>query len=249
LTIDLIFINSNRAVPVLELHMRPEDLKTIRTPPLFAEMSEAHFVSLMKAALFQRFPAEVTLIEEGQKPDFLHVVVEGTVELFARHRDRETTIEIISPVTTFILAAVAQDDVYLKSARTLSSARILLVPARAVRELIARDSAFARAMINELAFRYRGIVRALKNEKLRSGSERVANWIIRASKEQDDSQTVELSYDKRTLASHLGMTPESLSRALAQLSSYGVRSRGRHIEITDPAALASFASPDDLIDG
>jgi CRP/FNR family transcriptional activator FtrB len=229
--------------------MRDEDLKTIRSLPLFAEMSEAHFASLMRAALFQRFPAGVTLIEEGQKPDFLHVVVEGTVELFARHRDRETTIEIISPVTTFILAAVAQDDVYLKSARTLSSARILLVPARAVREMITRDSAFARAMINELAFRYRGIVRALKNEKLRSGSERVANWIIRASKEQDDSQTVELSYDKRTLASRLGMTPESLSRALAQLSSHGVQSRGRRIEITDPAALASFAAPDHLIDG
>jgi CRP/FNR family transcriptional activator FtrB len=229
--------------------MRDEDLKTIRSLPLFAEMSEVHFASLMKAALFQRFPAEVTLIEEGHKPDFLHVVVEGTVELFARHRDRETTIEIISPVTTFILAAVAQDDVYLKSARTLSSARILLVPARAVREMIARDSPFARAMINELAFRYRGIVRALKNEKLRSGSERVANWIIRASKEQDDNQTVELAYDKRTLASRLGMTPESLSRALAQLTSHGVRSRGRQIEITDREALAAFAAPDHLIDG
>jgi CRP/FNR family transcriptional regulator, transcriptional activator FtrB len=228
--------------------MRREELTVVRSLPLFAGMSEAHFDSLMKAALFQRFPEQIVLIEEGNRPDFLHAVVEGTVELFARHRGRETTIEILTPVTTFILAAVAQDDVYLKSARTLSPAHILLLPASAVRETIGRDSAFARAMINELASRYRGIVRALKDDKLRSGSERLANWILRAARDHGDGRTVELTYEKRTIASRLGMTPENLSRALTQLSSHGVASRGRKIEIADLGALTSFATPDRLID-
>lgn len=229
--------------------MRGDDLTLIRELPLFAGMSNSHFSSLMKAALFQRFPERVVLIEEGHRPDFLHVVVEGAVELFARYRDRETAIEIIYPVTTFILAAVAHDDVYLKSARTLSSARILLIPAQAVRDMIGRDAAFARAMINELALRYRGIVRALKNEKLRTGSERLANWILSRSIEQGNSKAIELNYDKRTLASRLGMTPENLSRALSQLSKHGVRSSGRKIEITNRNALIAFAGPDPLLDG
>ena len=229
--------------------MRDEDLAAIRKLPLFADISEVHFALLMKAALFQRFPEQIVLIEEGHRPDFLHIVVEGTVQLFARHRGRETTIDVIHPVTTFILAAVATDEVYLKSARTLTPARILLVPARAVREMLARDSAFALTMINELALRYRGIVRALKNEKLRSGSERVANWIVRASTDGDDEQSVKLTYDKRTLASQLGMTPESLSRAFAHLAAYGVQCHGRTIEISDRDTLISFADPDPLIDG
>lgn len=229
--------------------MRHEELTIIRKLPLFAEMSDAHFASLMKATLFQRFPEQIVLIEEGQQPDFLHIVVEGLVELFSCHRGRETTVDIVRPVTTFILAAVATDEVYLKSARTLTPARILLVPARAVREMLARDSNFSRAMIRELAFRYRGIVRALKNEKLRSGTERVANWIVCASSDEKNVNSIELNYDKRTLASHLGMTPESLSRALSQLSKHGVRSRGRRIEISDRNALLSFAAPDPLIDG
>ncbi|HSK31801.1 MAG TPA: helix-turn-helix domain-containing protein [Candidatus Limnocylindria bacterium] len=229
--------------------MRDDDLKLIRALPLFMEMSEPHFASLMKAALFQRFPERVVLIEEGDNPDFLHVVVEGSVELFARHRGRETTIEIISPVTTFILAAVAQDDVYLKSARTLSTARILLIPAQSVRDMIGRDAAFARAMINELALRYRDIVRALKNEKLRSGSERLANWILRASDEQEHDHTIELKFEKRTLAARLGMTPENLSRALSHLSEHGVCTRGAKIEITDRPALVLFAAPSHLLDG
>lgn len=229
--------------------MRDDDLKLIRALPLFMEMSEPHFASLMKAALFQRFPERVVLIEEGDNPDFLHVVVEGSVELFARHRGRETTIEIISPVTTFILAAVAQDDVYLKSARTLSTARILLIPAQSVRDMIGRDAAFARAMINELALRYRDIVRALKNEKLRSGSERLANWILCASDEQAHDHTIELKFEKRTLAARLGMTPENLSRALSHLSEHGVCTRGAKIEITDRPALVLFAAPSHLLDG
>lgn len=229
--------------------MRDEDRTQIRKLPLFADMTATHFASLMKAALFQRFPKQVVLIEEGHRPDFLHVVVEGTVELFACHRGRETTIEIISPVTTFILAAVACDDVYLKSARTLSPARILLIPAQAVRDMILRDAAFARAMINELALRYRGIVRALKNEKLRPGSERLANWILRTSREQGNANDIELAFEKRTLASRLGMTPENLSRALSQLGRHGVASRGRRIEITSRKALTAYAGPDHLIDG
>jgi CRP/FNR family transcriptional activator FtrB len=229
--------------------MRNEDLTLIRKLPLFAGMSSPHFASLMKAALFQRFPEQVVLIEEGQHPDFLHVVVEGTVELFARHRERETTVEIIAPVTTFILAAVAQDEVYLKSARTLSPARVLLIPAQAVRDMIGRDSAFARAMINELAARYRGIVRALKNEKLRSGSERLANWILCMSREQGNGNTLELGYEKRKLAGRLGMTPENLSRSFLQLAEHGVASHGRRIEITDRKALVAFAGPHELLDG
>lgn len=229
--------------------MRGEELAVIRRLPLFAEMSEAHFDSLMKAALLQRFPKQVVLIEEGHRPDFLHVVVEGLVELFSQHRSRETTIDIIRPVTTFILAAVATDEVYLKSARTLTPARILLVPAQAVRDMLMRDPDFARAMIHELALRYRGIVRTLKNEKLRSGSERVANWIIRTSQDGEKSGSIVLTYDKRTLASHLGMTPESLSRAFSHLADYGVRCHGRKIEISDRSALLSFAAPDPLIDG
>lgn len=228
--------------------MRDDDLALVRELPLFASLSDARFGSLMRAALFQRFPEQVVLIEEGHRPDFLHVVVEGMVELFARHRRRETTIEIISPVTTFILAAVAHDDVYLKSARTLSPARILLIPAQSVRDMIGEDAVFARSMINELAWRYRDIVRALKNEKLRSGCERLANWILRTSDDRGDGQAIELAYEKRTLASRLGMTPENLSRSLAQLAAHGVRTRGRRIEITDRQALAHFAQADPLLD-
>lgn len=228
--------------------MRASDTTIIRSLPLFHEMSDSHFDMLTEAALLQRFPSHIDLISEGMLPDFLHIVVEGQVELFATHAGRETTIDIIRPVTTFILAAVIRDEVYLKSARTLADSRILLLPAEKVRQVFSRDAAFARAVVNELALRYRGVVRELKNQKLRASSERLANWILKTDRQQGGTGRVEFPFDKRTLAAQLGMTPENLSRNFALLGKHGIHSRGREVEIEDRAALLAIAQPSELID-
>lgn len=229
--------------------MRPDEWPAVRALPLFQDMSEENFGALMNAAFLQRFPARVNLIEEGDLPDFLHIVVEGPVELFARHDGHETTLDIIGPVTTFILAAVIRDAPYLKSARTLSPAQILMVPAQTVRDVFGRDAGFARAIVNELAQRYRAVVKALKNEKLRTSAQRLANWILSTEAQQGRRQQVDLKYDKRIIASNLGMSPENLSRNLALLADHGIRSSARDIVIEDRSALERFAKPNPLIDG
>lgn len=228
--------------------MRPDEWSTIRALALFVDMSEENFGALMNAAFLQRFPARVNLISEGDLPDFLHIVVEGPVELYARHDGHETTLDIIGPVTTFILAAVIRDAPYLKSARTLSPAQILMVPAPTVRDVFDRDAAFARAIVDELAQRYRGIVKALKNEKLRTSAQRLANWILSTDAQQGRRRQVDLKYDKRIIASNLGMSPENLSRNLALLADHGIRSSARDIFIEDQSALERFAKPNPLID-
>jgi CRP/FNR family transcriptional activator FtrB len=229
--------------------MRRSDVELIRDLPLFRKMAAEHFDALLNGALLQKFPERTTLIREGELPDFLHVLVNGAVELFARWDERETTIDIIHPVTTFILAAVIRDEVYLKSARTLTPAQILLIPAGAVRDVFGRDAAFARAIVNELAARYRSVVRVLKNQKLRTGIERLANWILDEDRLQGGKGRIVLAHDKRTLSSRLGMTRENLSRNLASLVTHGVTTAAREIVISDRAALQRLAKSDPLIDG
>lgn len=229
--------------------MRIAELALIRDLPLFHEVAEDKFDKLAEASLLQRFPPRVELIHEGALPDFLHIVVDGSVELFAQHNGRETTIDILDPLATFILAAVIRDEPYLKSARTLTEARILMIPAEAVRDIFSRDAGFARAVVSELATRYRSIVRALKNEKQRTSCERLANWILKADAQQGGTGSVTLNYDKRTLASLLGMTPENLSRSFSHLSKHGIRNGNRSVVIEDRSALIEYSHPTPLIDG
>jgi CRP/FNR family transcriptional activator FtrB len=124
-----------------------------------------------------------------------------------------------------------------------------MLPSERIREVFGKDAAFARAVVNELAIRYRGIVRALKNEKLRNSAARLANWILLSDQQQGGTGKVTLSFDKRTLASQLGMTPENLSRNFMQLGKHGIRNDGRDIIIEDRSALMAFAQPSSLIDG
>jgi CRP/FNR family transcriptional activator FtrB len=229
--------------------VRIEDLASIRDLPLFQETANETFDELTDGALLQRFPPRLELIREGALPDFLHVVIEGSIELFAEHNGHETTIDILGPVTTFILAAVIRDEPYLKSARTITHARILMIPAQRLRDLFSRDAGFARAVVGELATRYRTIVRALKNEKQRTGSERLANWILKMDAQQGGTGLVAINYDKRTLASLLGMTPENLSRSFSNLSKHGIRSGNRGVVIEDRSALIDYSCPTPLIDG
>lgn len=203
----------------------------------------------MAAAELQHVPHHVTLILEGTLPDFLHVVIDGYVEVFCTHDGHETTIDIMRSSAAFILASAIRNDIYLSSARTLAPSQILLMPAKQIRDVFDRDPAFARAIALELTEHHRNAVRALMDKKLRTGTKRLANWILRTDAMQGNQRTIELTLEKRTLASSLGMTPENLSRSFARLSKYGVRSSGREIIIEDSFALERFAKPNTLIDG
>lgn len=229
--------------------MRPEDAAAIRDLRLFREVREDTFAELVRAGFLQRFPPGVTLITEGEPADFLHVVVEGLVEQFATCGDRETTMSIVEPVEAFILAAVLNDQVYLQSARTLEKAQILMIPAEKVREALGADPAFTRAVVTELARGYRRAVKEVKNQKLRTGPERLANWLLQNADLTATEAGIRLRFEKRVLSSLLGMTPENLSRAFSTLKAHGVVIRGPRILIEDRDALLCFAKPRPLIDG
>lgn len=228
--------------------MESTDLPQARGLPLFATMAEENFGRLMRAAREEVIPAQTELIREGEPADFLHVLVEGRVELYARWNSRETVLEMVRPCRAFILAAVLKDGVYLKSGRTGQRSRLLLVPAADVREACGKDDAFARAVLDELAGCYREIVKQQKDLKLRTAVERLANSLLAFDGEQNGGGTIELPCDKRTLASLLGMTPENLSRAFATLKPYGVEVDGARIRLTDMASLERLAKPTPLID-
>ena len=103
-------------------------------------MTEESLASLLDAALLQQFPTGVVLIHEGDHADFLHVLIDGLVEIFTEQNGGEWGISLINPVSTFILAAVVSDQPYLNSARTLADSRVLLIPAQRVRDIFDRTS-------------------------------------------------------------------------------------------------------------
>ena len=228
--------------------MRLEEHVAIRQLELFSGLADETYTNLLKGAYLQTIPPHVQLITEGDTADFLYIVSEGLVELFAGSNGRETTLRLAGTSSTFILAAVLKDAVYLASARTIQKSQLLLIPAANVREAVEDDVDFSQSMVQELASDYRGLMKALKGQKLRSTTERLANYLLQQKQAQEASSQITLPHDKKTLASLLGMTPENLSRAFGGLNKYGVSVNARDVRIDNLEELEKFAKPSPFID-
>ena len=202
----------------------------------------------MRGAYVQNFPAQIELITEGNPSDVLHVVLSGSVDLFSAWNDRETSLATVRPISTFILAATIKDAPYLMSARTLEKSRIALIPSQDVRAVFDIDGNFARAIVTELAQCYRSVIKAQKDLKLRTSLERLANYLLRQQRRAGGAASFDLDFEKRRLASVLGMTAENLSRAFKGLQPYGLEVDGTRITITNQAEFERFAKPNPLID-
>jgi len=228
--------------------VKPELMDAFHSITLFQGVSGEALDRLAALSFLQDFPADVVLAEQNEVPDFLYGVVTGRVAATASYRSGCGTICVSVAGDCISTSAVVLDVPLLSSLRTVDESRVLMIPASLVRELVASDHVFAGAMVQRLALGARSVVRQLHNQKLRTSTERLANWVLRMADEASDEQELPLPYQKRLLASLLGMTPENLSRTIAGLEPHGVVFRGRTIHVRDLNALKRMACPTPLID-
>ena len=232
----------------MERCLRPDEERLSAALPFFQGLADSSVEELVAGAALQRFPPHLDIIRQGEHAQNLHLIVEGRVEEFSRYRERETTLNILGPGECFILAAVFLDRGYLKSARSLTPVRLLLMPAVTVRSVFASDPVFAGRLAADLAKGYRALVREVSNLKLRSSMERLANWLLHEAGGAEQSARFTIPFDKKTIAARLGIAPEVLSRNFAALAPYGVVVTGRTVELRDMPLFESYAQPIATID-
>jgi CRP/FNR family transcriptional activator FtrB len=220
--------------------LRDADAERVRSLSLFKDVGDAPLSALLKAASIRQFPTRCRLFIEGEQATTLYIPIEGAVELFNENHVRRSTVALIRSPRPFPLTSLAVDR-NLLSARTLERSELVLLPLDVVHELIHADAAFARAMLNDMACYLCDIVEHFKNHRLRPGIERLAEWMVRSDQDAGGTGRFVIPYDKRTLASYLGMAPENLSRSLVSLASVGVSVQGRSVSLNDRAALAALA--------
>lgn len=216
--------------------------------PLFSGIGAATRKTLAARSAIRRIPARSVIFSEAAPAKHLHVLLRGSVEVFSSIRGSEATIDIISPTRSFILAAVICDALLLMSARTHQVSDILFLPSDVFRSAFRHDAVLAVNVAEELGRDFRTVVKHMRDQKLRTGKERLATYLLMLARENVGMNVFALPTTKRVLASLLGVQPASLSRAFAELSALGVSVSGNSIHVHDIAALAEFANTDWVID-
>lgn len=211
----------------------------VERSPFFAAAGAAAMAELLRPSFTQLLPRGTTLFEQGEEPDFLHMLLGGSIGLQAAVEGcGRTIVEIFGPGEVFLAPAVVLRMPYLASAVALTEIRVLMVPAEAFRDGIARSHDLCRATTQLLARHWRMMVDQVVDLKLRPAEARVARFVARRVSEEVGAGSAALPEPRGAIAARLGMTPETLSRALAGLEQKGkLRRASEGADVVDRAAL------------
>jgi CRP/FNR family transcriptional activator FtrB len=223
---------------------------TLKSLPLFQGISERSRDDLLQNAIVHGAETGTILFSQSDVPNFQFVVISGSAHLLGKSKKgREVLIDVVRAPELVIPAAVATGAPYLMQARVPEPSRFLLIHATIFRARVAADPALAQIVIGNLSRQFRRMVRQIKTLKLRPLTQRVGCYVLAQSARQGMTNRVQLPYEKSLIASELGITRESFSRALSSLERVGLRVEGQTIVIVDRDELTARCAPDPLIDG
>ena len=90
--------------------IRNADAERVRNTSFFRDADDETFNTAINGAFLQRFPANTTLLMEGDTVDFLYILLEGSVELGAGWKSKDTTLANLTTVSSASPRRGAQPD-------------------------------------------------------------------------------------------------------------------------------------------
>lgn len=217
--------------------------RDIGTLPLFARLDVESLRLLAERARHERYDAGEMIFTRGTESDCCYGVVDGSVQLVVSSAaGQQKTVEIIRPGQTFGEAVMFLRRPFPVDAVTAQDCEVIRVPASAVDEVIDQRPGAARAMLASLSVRLHTLVRDVEMYTVHPARDRVIDHILG---ELGDSAagTVHFRPSKRMIASRLGITPETFSRVLADLTRQGLIDHdGAAVDVLSARALAAARS-------
>jgi CRP/FNR family transcriptional regulator, transcriptional activator FtrB len=222
--------------------MRP-GVEALRALALFAACTPTVLAQLNEIADLERLGPNEVLFREGARLDELHILLSGyVVTTRARPDGEDAFADIVEPIKPIALPVVLLGGTSPIGARTVTSARVIAIPAAELRLLIrkvpALRSAFFEHALNDL--------QQLAGEnwrlKLCTSTQRLAAYLLSLANEPEVSPArFVLPFEKRFLAARLGCSQVNMSRAFTALRSVGVSTRAGVVVIRDVPTLREYA--------
>lgn len=219
----------------------------IAAAPMFDGLDSAHVHSLAAQSRSSFLPGGQVLFRRGTPSTGFYVVRDGRMQLSVSNSEGVVKVlEIISPGGAFGHAVMFLREPYPVDATALVDTHLVFVPSTAVDTILDGDPAMARLMLASMARRLQGKVQDIAMLSLQSATQRIIAYVLGAIPDAEapagPSTRVELPALKQVLASRLGMTPETFSRAMRTLAGEGLLSvDGSVVVIPDIAALDAYA--------
>ncbi len=212
----------------------------LRRVALLRALPPAALARLAASATLLNLPRGKPLWRSGDRCAGLYTVVSGRVVLsVGAPQGARKVIELIGPGDPVGLAAAVCGAPETVTAETLADSTLLLIPREALLDCAAGNPEFALQLAAALSRQVCGLISDIEAFSLRSGRERVANYLLQiAAASGTRPHPIMLPAKKSIIASRLSLTPEYFSRMLHELIAAGtIAVNGRQITVLDPGRL------------
>lgn len=188
--------------------------------PLFTSLTPPQRARLETFVTRKRLEPEQILFMEGEPCTGFYVLTEGAIQLT---RASETpgahpTLAVVLPVASFAEAALFGGEAFPATATAIKPTTVYHLPKAAILGAVREDPDLALAIIHAQAVWLRRLTLKVQQLATVESGDRLRTWL---QEQLPPSGMWKLPLPKKALAAQLGMTPETLSRALRQLQDAG----------------------------
>lgn len=187
-------------------------LRSFREPELQEEM-------LIHGKVITARKGDV-LIREGQRLDFLPIVISGSIRVYRQWEDREILLYYVGPEETCMmsLSSAYFNNVSTANGMAIADAEIFVLPARLIAEWQLKYPSWNQYIIHTFRNRYDELLTSFGSVAFDPIPVRVKEYLLKRS-QTEESARVNVSH--QTLANELGTTRVVISRILKQFEQEG----------------------------
>ncbi len=225
--------------------MNLQDTEVAKDTILLKNLPDDVFDQVTARAHVQSFSRGETIFVQGQQAQNLYLVLNGLVKLFRMTSSgEEAVVGVFTKRGSFGEAVAFQDGIYPVTAESVTDSRVIALNAHELLSIMQSRPEVFSAILASTFSHLHDLVRDVERLKAKSGSQRLAEFLVELCPVDQGACTVTLPYDKVLIAGRIGMKPESLSRAIARLKSAGVVVKQNVAVVSDVQRLKAFAAED-----
>lgn len=214
--------------------------RVLKAHPYFATVPAAQLEELARQAVRRTFSAGETLFLAGEPSAGLWLIERGRVKAYKTTTEgREHVLHLLGPGDSFNDAPALDGGVNAASTTALTDGVAWVLSAATLQAALAQNHELALGVIRGLNQRIRQLALQIEDLALRSVTARLARFLLQ---QKENPSLSGPAVTRALIATHLGTTPETVSRALRTLEETGAIAFDRHrIVIRDPNLLRNIA--------
>lgn len=201
-------------------------------------MDDETIDEVVKIIVKKTFPKGAPVYHQDEAAGGFYVVARGSIRLYKTGESgKEIVMAIARAGMAFAEATLFGNGKFAESAVAHEDTETLFLPRAEFLQIVSRNAPLARSLTESVCRWLSSYSMLVENLNLSSVRERVGRYLKRAMDEQGTSD-IRLKDKKFHIALQLGVRPETLSRALAELEQEAVIAvKGAQIRVLKPEKL------------